>query len=100
MNIQRFAENPVVTPEMVPPSRADFEVVCAFNAGVAKYRGEVILLLRVAERPISDSKTVRVPVLDTDGETPRIKVIEFRRDDPSIDFSDSRVVRGKNIFLL
>jgi predicted GH43/DUF377 family glycosyl hydrolase len=35
----------------VAPSHPDWEVVCAFNAGVARMGGEVVLLLRVAERP-------------------------------------------------
>ena len=47
----REESNPLITPEMVKPSRGDFEVVCAFNAGVAEYEGEILLLLRVAEKP-------------------------------------------------
>ncbi len=33
------------------PSRADFEVVGAFNPGAVQVGGEVVLLVRVAERP-------------------------------------------------
>lgn len=93
LHVERFPENPVVTPKMVPPSRPDFEVVCAFNAGVAKYKDEVILLLRVAERVISDARTVRVPVLNCEGATPFIEIKEFDTADPSVDFSDSRCLR-------
>ena len=67
LHVERFSENPVVTPKMVPPSRPDFEVLCAFNAGVATYQDETILLLRVAERAHSDAHTARVPVLNCDG---------------------------------
>lgn len=35
----------------LPPSRDDFEVVGAFNPGAARAGGEVVLLVRVAERP-------------------------------------------------
>lgn len=100
MHVERFAENPVVTPNMVPPSRPDFEVVCAFNAGVAKYKDEVILLLRVAERVISDGSTARVPVLNCNGATPFIEIKEFDKSDPTIDFSDSRCIRMPNDFYL
>jgi predicted GH43/DUF377 family glycosyl hydrolase len=31
MPIERFAENPLITPADVVPSRPDYEVLCAFN---------------------------------------------------------------------
>ena len=100
MKIERYPENPLITPEDVPPSRPDLEVICAFNAGVAKYKNEVILLLRVAERAVSDHKTARVPVLDCDGGTPCIQIYEFDKADPTIDFNDPRVVQtSEQLFL-
>ena len=61
----REIENPLVTPEMVKPSREDFSVVCTFNAGVAVYGQEILLLMRVAEKPISyDNGEVAVPTLE------------------------------------
>lgn len=93
MNIERYPENPLITPEDVPPSRPDLEVICAFNAGVAKYGDEVILLLRVAERAVSDEKAARVPVLNCDGGTPYIKIYEFNKADPEIDFHDPRAIQ-------
>ena len=89
---KRFAENPVVTKEMVPPSRPDFEVKCAFNAGVARYGEETILLLRVAESPRWDAATARVPVLNCAGDTPCIEIVELKRDDPAVDLRDPRVI--------
>ena len=53
MAIVRASENPIIRPEDVEPSREDFEVIGVFNAGVARYGDEVILLLRVAERPMA-----------------------------------------------
>jgi predicted GH43/DUF377 family glycosyl hydrolase len=96
----RFPENPVVTPAMVPPSRPDFEVICAFNAGVTTYGDETILLLRVAERAIGDEKVARVPVLNCDGAEPVLEVKEFDRQDPTLDFSDSRLIKGPGLFVL
>jgi predicted GH43/DUF377 family glycosyl hydrolase len=92
MRVTRFPENPLVTPAMVPPSRPDFEVVCAFNAGVAQYQGETLLLLRVAERARCDAATVRVPVLNCDGAAPYIEIVEFDRSDPSVDLHDPRLI--------
>ena len=60
----REESNPLITPEMVKPSRGDFEVVCAFNAGVAEYEGEILLLLRVAEKPsVMREGYITVPAL-------------------------------------
>jgi beta-1,2-mannobiose phosphorylase / 1,2-beta-oligomannan phosphorylase len=92
MRVDRYPENPLVTPEMVPPSRPDFEVVCAFNAGVARYKDEVILLLRVAERVKSDEQTARVPVLQCEEDKGCIVIHEFARDNPRYDFHDPRVI--------
>jgi beta-1,2-mannobiose phosphorylase / 1,2-beta-oligomannan phosphorylase len=63
MNIYRYEQNPLITPADVRPHRDNFEVIGAFNAGVAEYNGEILLLLRVAERPISpDPNIVLAPV--------------------------------------
>jgi predicted GH43/DUF377 family glycosyl hydrolase len=50
MMVVRAAENPILRPEDVKPSRPDFEVIGVFNAA-ARCRDEALLLLRVAERP-------------------------------------------------
>lgn len=92
MHIYRYPENPLITPADVAPSRPDFEVVCAFNAGVAKYKDEVILLLRVAERAKSDEQYVRVPVLECNKDESCIVVKEFAKCDPTCDFSDPRII--------
>jgi predicted GH43/DUF377 family glycosyl hydrolase len=41
----------MLRPEDVPPSAPDWEVIGAFNPGAAKVGNEVVLLIRVAERP-------------------------------------------------
>lgn len=56
--VHRYDKNPIIKPQGVKPSRPDFEVICAFNAGVAKLGDEVILLLRIAERPINGNKNI------------------------------------------
>ncbi|MHC4326396.1 MAG: glycosidase, partial [Planctomycetota bacterium] len=53
MNVFRSPHNPVIVPEDVKPSGDDFEVIGVFNAGVARLKDQIILLLRVAERPIN-----------------------------------------------
>jgi len=41
----------LLRPADLQPTRADFEVVGAFNPGVVRAHGEVVMLVRVAERP-------------------------------------------------
>lgn len=41
----------LLRPQDVPPSRDDFEVVGVFNPGAVRVGDEVVLLVRVAERP-------------------------------------------------
>lgn len=90
MNINRYIENPIITPENVKPSRKDFEVIGAFNTGVTSFNGETILIIRVAERPINnDSKTIKVPFLDNNL---NLKVKTINLNDEKYDFSDSRSI--------
>jgi predicted GH43/DUF377 family glycosyl hydrolase len=95
MKIERFYENPLITPEDVKPLHEGFEVIGAFNAGVATYKDEVLLLLRVAERPISDDPNIiKAPVFNPD--TQVMEIISFHREDTSYDFEDPRMIRQKD----
>ncbi|MFR9710505.1 glycoside hydrolase family 130 protein [Paenibacillus sp. MB22_1] len=100
IEINRSVNNPLITPKDVKPTFPDWEVLGVFNAGVAEYEGEVILLLRVAECPRqTDPRYVLVPVLDVNGQTsgsePAVEIVKVDREDPRFDFSDPRVIRDK-----
>jgi len=63
--LKRSPANPIITPEMVKPSRRDFQIDGTFNAGVIQFRDQVIMLLRVAESAIGcDPDEVIVPTLE------------------------------------
>ena len=51
MTVRRLSTRLLLRPEDVPPSRDDFEVVGVFNPGAVRAGDEVVLLVRVAERP-------------------------------------------------
>ena len=51
MSVRRLSTRLLLRPEDVPPSRDDFEVVGVFNPGAVRVGAEVVLLVRVAERP-------------------------------------------------
>lgn len=51
MTVRRLSTRLLLRPEDLAPSRDDFEVVGAFNPGAVRAGSEVVLLVRVAERP-------------------------------------------------
>lgn len=51
MTVRRLSTRLLLRPEDMPASQDDFEVVGAFNPGAVRVAGEVVLLVRVAERP-------------------------------------------------
>ncbi|WP_304459324.1 glycoside hydrolase family 130 protein [Alicyclobacillus sendaiensis] len=90
----RYPENPLITPHDVPPSHPDMKVIGAFNAGVARYQGETILVLRVAEQAVVDDDTVGVPIYNAERKS--VEVHRISRKDPRFDLSDPRAVRRKD----
>ncbi len=55
MNIFRSEKNPIIKPEDIKPSEPDFKVIGVFNCGVTRFKGEILLLMRVAETPINNN---------------------------------------------
>ncbi|HMH26772.1 MAG TPA: glycoside hydrolase family 130 protein [Gemmatimonadaceae bacterium] len=87
----RAPENPIITPEMVLPSRPDFEVLGVFNPGVARHNGDVVLLLRVAEAPRKMSSALAAaPIFNSESNRIEIKRWQVTEDGP--DVSDPRLV--------
>jgi predicted GH43/DUF377 family glycosyl hydrolase len=99
--ITRCESNPIISPHMIQPSIPGWEVIGVFNAGVVRHEEEIIMLLRVAERPMQDDpELVKCPVCRADGEIDAtgepFEVITLNRQDPRYDLSDARVVRDRN----
>lgn len=99
MKAFRCPENPIITPEDVRPSREDFEIIGVLNAGVARLDDEIVLLVRVAERPINkSSRAVLTAVYSV--ESRQIEIMEFPRSDLDTDFSDPRlIIKGGRTYL-
>jgi beta-1,2-mannobiose phosphorylase / 1,2-beta-oligomannan phosphorylase len=93
MMFSRHPLNPLITPASVRPSRPDYEVIGAFNAGAALHDSQTILLVRIAERPLTDDDGwVACPHIDSTGE---LALFRVRRDDPDYDTRDPRFVRQR-----
>jgi predicted GH43/DUF377 family glycosyl hydrolase len=99
MKVFRSPKNPIISPKDVKPSQPDFEVVCVFNCGVIRFEGEVLLMLRVAERPLAlNDKEVRTVYFDH--EIGEIVVKSFDKNMPGIGLHDSRFIyTPERIFL-
>jgi len=87
----RFDENPLIRPSDVKPSRDDFQVVGAFNAGVTRVGDEIVLLIRIAEAPSSQDDEVVAPFLRPDRPGGDIEILRVRKDDPALEAGDPRV---------
>lgn len=96
MALTRFKENPLIRPADVKPSREDFKVVCVFNAGAIRLGDEVLLLLRVAERPDHGPDEVVAPILHPDDPARGIELLRVKRDDPDLEVEDSRVFKYRS----
>ncbi len=87
----RSPNNPIIGPRNIKPSRDDLEVIGVFNAGVARFKDEIILLLRVAERPLSSHPDITLAAVYDVAEGD-IVLKEFSKNDPKNDFSDPRLI--------
>jgi len=120
----RLAENPLITAEDVAPSQPGMEVISTINAGIARVDGEVVALLRVAERPrltgelpegamllelggaeprlvplppgLNPDDLVGVPFFDLSGGEPRMVMSYVPRDLPGVDLRDPRAIRYRD----
>ena len=99
--MRRLPENPIITPADVKPSAEGFRVRGAFNPGATLYRGgesdEVLLLLRVAEDVPTDESQVGVPIVNLDGDRPRVEALILDRDDPDVTLKDTRGVTYRGV---
>jgi len=95
MTVFRFEDNPLISPSDVRPWIKDFEVVCVFNAGCARLGDEILLLLRVAEAPPSESGVMAAPILDLKDPSSAIKTIHVSMNDPNFGEIDSRLFSYK-----
>ncbi len=94
--LTRNKDNPIIKIEDVKPSREDLKVIGVFNCGAAVYKGETLLLCRVAETAGDSSKRyMRVPVIKDECGKDTMKILSFDREDPDLDFSDTRTIYRK-----
>ncbi len=89
--VNKCKANPLITKFDIKASRPDFEVMGVFNPGVAQAGDEVVLLLRVAERPLQRyPESYSCPVFDR--KTGKVVVHNIPMHAEGVDMDDPRVV--------
>lgn len=88
---QRFTQNPILTPQNLPPSRAGLEIACLLNPGVFTFAGKIWLLIRVAERPKQSPGIISFPILTQAG----IEILAVEENDPQLNAADPRIINYK-----
>lgn len=89
--IERLTQSIVLQPLDIAPSKDGWEVVGVFNPAVAIVDGKLVMLARIAERPLqSRPGWTPLPRWQGDGES----VVDWMRDDELVPV-DSRVVAMK-----
>lgn len=91
--VKKYINNPIIKPETIKPTCEDFKVEGVFNAGVTKYKDEIILLVRVAESVKTSSENkIGILYLEKKGEKYQLVVKYYDKllDKDRFDFSDSR----------
>jgi len=85
---------PLLSPADVKPTHAGWEVLCTFNPGAIHCGGEVLLLVRVAERPVAtDDKELATCFFDpAKGEMTTLRI---DKKDPELIYDDPRVFTYK-----
>ena len=58
MKLRRIDDNPLLTPDDLRPTRDDLEIYCTLNPGAIRFGDEILLLVRVGERPIPQDDSV------------------------------------------
>lgn len=94
----RFTNNPLITPKDIQPTTDGFEVFSVLNPAVCRFNDEILLLLRVVERPIQTKGFLSVGILDEiyGG----YKRVDFSLNDPLLVYDDPRVFKYDGVTYL
>ena len=95
--MQRLANNPLLTPSDLQPTRDDLTVMCTLNPAAVRFGDETLLLVRVGESGPRSEKYLPVVTYDASKGSTEVHRIDLK--DPDLDFRDPRkvVYRGKTL---
>ncbi|GAB2605251.1 glycoside hydrolase family 130 protein [Spirosoma areae] len=88
--LRRLSDQPILQTSDVKPSIEGFEVLGAFNPAACFFKGEVLLLLRVAEAPKAEKGFIAIPLIEDQDGIPVLTVKHV--PEPEEDY-DPRVIK-------
>jgi len=88
IKLRRIDDNPLLTPDDLTPTRDDLEIYCTLNPGAIRFGDEILLLVRVGERPKPQDDSVASVHFDAD--SGELQVRRFSHNDPALDRRDRR----------
>ena len=88
MKLERLDANPLLSPGDLEPTSEELEVLCTLNPGAVRFGGEILLLVRVGQRPRPVDRYVSY--LEYDPETQSHRVQRISLDDPNLEIRDNR----------
>ena len=91
---RRFAENPLLLPKDLAPSREGLQIISLLNPGVFRFDDKTWLIVRVAEGAMQKEGVLFFPALNATGNT---EIIEVPLNDPDLIATDARVVNYKGL---
>src|ERR1700761_8626023 len=91
---RRFAENPLLLPKDLTPSREGLQIISLLNPGVFRFNEKTWLLIRVAESIAQKEGVLYFPALNATGNT---EIIEVPLNDPDLIATDARVISYKGL---
>ncbi len=86
--LKRLDANPLLSPDDLKPTQDGLRVMCTLNPGAVRFGREILLLVRVGERPPDESGYVTYLYYDADAGD--VKVGRIATDDPRLDIRDAR----------
>lgn len=89
--MERFQQNPILSPADIPPALEGMTVESLLNPGAFRFDGKTWLLMRVAERPEQKPGRISFPV-QRDG---KVEIMDIDVSDPELDARDPRVISYK-----
>ena len=98
MALKRLQSNPLLTPDDLAPTREDLEVMCTLNPAAVRFGDEILLLVRVGERPVPQAGYVSC--LYFDAEEGCEKIVRIPDDDPDLTQPDNRWCRYRGRMML
>src|SRR6201996_473278 len=91
---RRFAENPLLLPKDLTPSREGLQIISLLNPGVFRFKNKTWLIVRVAEGVAQKEGVLFFPALNATGNT---EIIEVPLNDPELIATDARVISYKGL---